>query len=140
VGGQGAVGQGAVGHHHHPGAGWPRGVSPTRSQPTAALYATAPPAPPAYATPVKVRRILSGRVASFVGVAPSNWSSGTVNQPSRAIRKEGPDELQLAFYQAANAARTVDPQLAAFYRMLMVERGHCHAQARGDHRQAQHRT
>ena len=37
--------------------------------------------------------------------------------------------MRLAFYQAANAARTVDPQLAAFYRMLMVERGHCHAQA-----------
>jgi transposase len=69
------------------------------------------------------------QVASFVGVAPSNWSSGTVNQPSRAISKEGPDELRLAFYQAANAARTVDPQLAAFYRKLMVERGHCHAQA-----------
>lgn len=66
---------------------------------------------------------------SFVGVAPSNWSSGTTTQPSRAITKEGPAALRLAFYQAANAARAVDPQLAGFYRMLMVERGHCHAQA-----------
>ncbi|MDP8969673.1 MAG: IS110 family transposase [Actinomycetota bacterium] len=69
------------------------------------------------------------QAASFVGVAPSNWSSGTVTQPSRAISKEGPAALRLGFYQAANAARTVDPQLAAFYRVLMVERGHCHAQA-----------
>ena len=66
---------------------------------------------------------------SFVGVTPSNWSSGTVTQPSRAITKEGPAALRLAFYQAANAARAVDPQLAGFYRTLMVERGHCHAQA-----------
>jgi transposase len=67
--------------------------------------------------------------SSFVGIVPSNWSSGTVTQPSRAISKEGSAELRLAFYQAANVARSVDPQLAAFYRMLMVERGHCHAQA-----------
>jgi transposase len=66
---------------------------------------------------------------SYVGLAPSNWSSGTVAQPSRAITKEGPEELRLAFYLAANAARTVDPQLAAFYRRLMVERGHCHSKA-----------
>lgn len=66
---------------------------------------------------------------SYVGLAPSNWSSGTTSQPSRAITKEGPPELRLAFYLAANAARTVDPQLADFYRRLMVERGHCHTKA-----------
>jgi hypothetical protein len=53
----------------------------------------------------------------------------TVTQPSRAITKEGPEELRLAFYLATNAARTVDPQLAWFDRKLMCERGHCHAQA-----------
>ena len=37
--------------------------------------------------------------------------------------------LRLAFYQAANVARSHDPQLAAFYRRLMVERGHCHTKA-----------
>ncbi len=37
--------------------------------------------------------------------------------------------LRLAFYQAAGGARRVDPQLAACYRHLMVERGHCHTQA-----------
>jgi transposase len=67
--------------------------------------------------------------AAYVGLAPSSWSSGTVRQPSRAISKEGPAVLRLAFYQAANAARRVDPQLAAFYHRLMVERGHGHTQA-----------
>jgi transposase len=66
---------------------------------------------------------------AYVGLAPSNWSSGTAAQPSRAITKEGPEELRLAFYLAANAARMVDPQLADFYRKLMVERGHCHTKA-----------
>lgn len=67
--------------------------------------------------------------ASYVGLAPSTWSSGTLVQPSRAITKEGPAVLRLAFYQATNGARRVDPQLAAYYRHLMVERGHCHTQA-----------
>ncbi len=69
------------------------------------------------------------QATAFVGVTPSNWSSGTVVQPSRAITKEGPAQLRLAFYQAANSARTVDAELAAFYRKLMVERAHCHTQA-----------
>lgn len=67
--------------------------------------------------------------ASYVGLTPSTWSSGTVVQPSRAITKEGPAVLRLAFYQAAGGARRVDPQLAACYQHLMVERGHCHTQA-----------
>ncbi len=49
--------------------------------------------------------------------------------PSRPIAKEGPPELRLALYQAANVARRRDPQLAVFYRRLMVERGHAHIQA-----------
>jgi hypothetical protein len=52
-----------------------------------------------------------------------------MESPSRAITKEGPPVLRLAFYQAANVARTHDPQLAEFYRRLMVERGHCHTKA-----------
>jgi len=67
--------------------------------------------------------------AAYVGITPSNWSSGTVSQPSRAITKEGPAALRLAFYQAANAARRSDLALAAFYHHLMSERGHCHTQA-----------
>ena len=72
----------------------------------------------------------SGKAAaSYVGLNPSTWSSGTVSQPSRAITKEGPAVLRLAFFQAANAARRQDPQLAGFYHQLMTEHGHCHTQA-----------
>ena len=72
----------------------------------------------------------SGKAAaSYVGLNPSTWSSGTVVQPSRAITKEGPGVLRLAFYQAANWARRQDPQLAAFYYRLMTEHRHCHTQA-----------
>ena len=55
---------------------------------------------------------------AYVGVNPSNWSSGQTSQPSRAVTKEGPAALRLAFHQAANVARTLDPQLAAFSRKL----------------------
>jgi transposase len=67
--------------------------------------------------------------ASYVGLNPSTWSSGTVSQPSRAITKEGPAVLRLAFFQAANSARRQDPQVAGFYHRLMTEQGHCHTQA-----------
>lgn len=66
---------------------------------------------------------------SYVGLNPSNWSSGQMEAPSRAITKEGPPVLRLAFYQAANVARTHDPQLAEFYQRLMTERGHSHTKA-----------
>jgi len=67
--------------------------------------------------------------ASYAGLNPSTWSSGTVSQPSRAITKEGPAVLRLAFFQAANGARRTDPQLAGFYHRLMTEHAHCHTQA-----------
>jgi transposase len=67
--------------------------------------------------------------ASFVGLNPSNRESGLTASPSRPITKEGPPELRLAYYQAANIARRHDPQLAVFYQRLMVERGHNHIQA-----------
>jgi transposase len=60
---------------------------------------------------------------AYVGLNPSNWSSGQMSSPSRAIAKEGPSVLRLAFYQAANVARSHDPQLADFYHRLMVEYG-----------------
>lgn len=67
--------------------------------------------------------------ASFVGLNPSNWESGLTASPSRPITKEGPPELRLAYYQAANLARRHDPQLAAFYQRLMIERNHNHIKA-----------
>jgi transposase len=66
---------------------------------------------------------------AFVGLNPSNWESGLAASPSRSITKEGPAEMRLAYYQAANVARRRDPQLAAHYRRLMCERGHTHIQA-----------
>jgi transposase len=67
--------------------------------------------------------------AAFVGLNPSNWESGLTASPSRPITKEGPPPLRLAYYQAANVARRHDPQLAAHYRTLMVERRHNHISA-----------
>jgi transposase len=67
--------------------------------------------------------------AAFVGLNPSNWESGLLASPSRRITKTGPAELRLAYYQAANVARQHDPQLAATYRRLMVERNHNHVKA-----------
>jgi transposase len=69
------------------------------------------------------------QAAAFVGLNPSNWESGMMAAPSRSITKEGPPELRLTFYHAANVARRHDPQLAAFYRRLMVERSKTHIQA-----------
>lgn len=67
--------------------------------------------------------------AAHAGLNPSMWSSGLTEAPSRRITKQGPAELRLALYQAANIARRRDPQLAAHYRRLMVERGHNHISA-----------
>ena len=67
--------------------------------------------------------------AAFVGLNPSNWESGLSAAPSRPITKQGPPELRLAYYQAANVARQHDPQLAETYRRLMVERNHNHISA-----------
>lgn len=71
----------------------------------------------------------SKKAVAYVGLNPSNWESGLTASPSRPITKEGPPELRLAFYQAANVARQTDPQLAAFYQRMMCERGHNHIQA-----------
>jgi hypothetical protein len=67
--------------------------------------------------------------AAFVGLNPSNWESGLSASPSRPVTKQGPAELRLAYYQAANVARRHDPQLAACCRRLMVERNHNHIKA-----------
>lgn len=66
---------------------------------------------------------------AHTGLNPSMWSSGLSQSPSRRITKQGPAELRLALYQAANVSRRHDPQLAEHYRRLMVERGHNHISA-----------
>ena len=69
------------------------------------------------------------QAGAFAGLNPSNWESGLMVSPSRPITKEGPPDLRLALYQAANVARQHDPQLAEHYRRLMVERAHNHMSA-----------
>jgi transposase len=69
------------------------------------------------------------QAGAFTGLNPSNWESGLMVSPSRPITKEGPPDLRLALYQAANVARQHDPQLAEHYRRLMVDRGHNHMSA-----------
>jgi transposase len=71
----------------------------------------------------------SKAAVAHTGLNPSMWSSGQSEAPSRRITKQGPAELRLALYQAANVARRRDPQLAEHYRRLMVERGHNHISA-----------
>jgi transposase len=74
--------------------------------------------------------LLSAKAAAaFVGLNPSNWESGLSASPSRPLTKQGPAELRLAYYQAANVARRHDPELADFYRRLMVDRKHHHIKA-----------
>jgi hypothetical protein len=76
------------------------------------------------------RHLRSAKAAgAFIGLNPSNWESGLSASPSRPITKEGPAEMRLVYYQAANVARRRDPDLAAHYRKLMCERGHTHIQA-----------
>lgn len=67
--------------------------------------------------------------AAHVGLNPSRWESGQYRSPSRRITKQGPADLRLALYQAANVARHHDPGLAAHYRKLMCDRGHTHISA-----------
>ena len=71
----------------------------------------------------------SKAAVAHTGLNPSMWSSGLSEAPSRKITKQGPAELRLALYQAANVARRRDPHLAVHYRRLMVERGHNHISA-----------
>ena len=63
------------------------------------------------------------------GSQPVQLGVGLSASPSRPITKQGPAELRLAYYQAANIARRHDPELADFYRRLMVNRGHNHIKA-----------
>ncbi len=54
-------------------------------------------------SPFARRRTSWPRLQTPVTLNPSNWSSGQMEAPSRAITKEGPGVLRLAFYQAATS-------------------------------------
>lgn len=65
---------------------------------------------------------------AYTGLTPREDSSGDAQRRGR-ISKAGPTLLRWALYLAADVARKHDPQLAALYRRLMVERGRHHNQA-----------
>lgn len=69
------------------------------------------------------------RLRGFCGLFPRTTSSGGADQPGQRITQSGNNRIKRAFYLAADAARRVDPQLAAVYWRLMVGKGHHHKQA-----------
>lgn len=68
-------------------------------------------------------------IRGFCGMFPSKSSSGGVDRPGQRLTKSGSDRLKRALYLAADVARKIDPDLAAVYWRLMVNKGHHHKQA-----------
>lgn len=65
---------------------------------------------------------------SFSGLVPRRNASGLTNQAGGPT-KRGDACLRAALFQAADAARKVDPQLAARYQRLMCDTGRHHTSA-----------
>lgn len=71
---------------------------------------------------------LSG-VRAFTGMVPKVDQSGTFDNPHRGITKKGDPGLRQALFLAADAARKVDPTLAARYHRLITTGGKHHTSA-----------
>lgn len=69
------------------------------------------------------------RLRGFCGMFPRVKASGGTSQPGQAITKSGNNRIKRALYLAADAARRIDPGLAAVCWRLMVRKGHHHKQA-----------
>ena len=69
------------------------------------------------------------RLRGFCGLFPRTSSSGGADRPGQAITQSGNNRIKRALYLAADAARRLDPELAAVYWRLMVRKGHHHKQA-----------
>ena len=69
------------------------------------------------------------QLRGFCGLFPRTSSSGGVDRPGQAITQSGNNRIKRALYLAADAARRIDPELAAVYWRLMVRKGHHHKQA-----------
>jgi transposase len=65
----------------------------------------------------------------FCGLFPNRAASGGAEKPGQKITQAGNDRIKRALMLAADAARRVDPDLAATYHRLMTVRGHHHKQA-----------
>jgi transposase len=68
-------------------------------------------------------------VRGFCGMFPAKSVSGGVEKPGQRVTKGGNDRVKRALYIAADVARKIDPDLAAVYWRLMVNKGHHHKQA-----------
>jgi hypothetical protein len=68
-------------------------------------------------------------IRGFCGMFPTRNSSGGVDKPGPRLTKSGSDRVKRALYIAADVARKIDPDLAAVYWRLMVNKGHHHKQA-----------
>jgi transposase len=68
-------------------------------------------------------------IRGFCGMFPTRNSSGGVDKPGQRLTKSGSDRVKRALYIAADVARKIDPDLAAVYWRLMVNKGHHHKQA-----------
>ncbi|MGK7871438.1 transposase [Falsiroseomonas sp. E2-1-a20] len=69
------------------------------------------------------------QLRGFCGLFPRSNSSGGADHPGQTITQSGNNRIKRALYLAADAARRVDPELAAVYWRLMVRKGHHHKQA-----------
>ncbi|MBC8752897.1 MULTISPECIES: IS110 family transposase [Paraburkholderia] len=68
-------------------------------------------------------------IRGFCGMFPTRNSSGGLDKPGQRLTKSGSDRVKRALYIAADVARKIDPDLAAVYWRLMVNKGHHHKQA-----------
>jgi transposase len=68
-------------------------------------------------------------VRAFTGMVPKVDQSGLSDNPHRGITKKGDPGLRQALFLAADAARKVDPTLAARYHRLMTTGGKHHVSA-----------
>ena len=69
------------------------------------------------------------QLRGFCGLFPRTSSSGGGDKPGQTITQSGNNRIKRALYLAADAARRIDPGLAAVYWRLMVRKGHHHKQA-----------
>lgn len=68
-------------------------------------------------------------VRAFTGMVPKVDQSGLFDNPHRGITKKGDPGLRRVLFLAADAARKVDPTLAARYHRLMTTEGKHHVSA-----------
>lgn len=69
------------------------------------------------------------KLRAYAGWVPSVSASGYGESKRARMTKSGPAWLKRALYIAADAARRVDPQLAAVYHRAMAQKGKTHNQA-----------